>query len=191
MTRLQLLVFTGRPTCPPSRASTMLALLIGASIALLLAAYLLLLVFSPHTLPTSPNERTYASATTTEGSLTPLADPAALSLSVVVPAYNERERLPSMLDDAMRFLLAEINNPDARAWYARGVEIVIVDDGSGDDTARVALELAREWEERARGRVEIRVVRLERNRGKGGAVRHVSRASEATRDDRSIRSGQG
>lgn len=162
----------------PSLQSTMLLLLLGAAIALLITAYTLLIIFSPEATPTTPNERLYASATTTEAPLSPLSDPPSCSLSVVVPAYNERERLPSMIDEAMRYLLLPRQKTDDdeefQAWYGRGVEILIVDDGSGDDTAHVGLELADKWETEARGRVEIRVVRLEGNRGKGGAVRHVS-----------------
>src|SRR5262249_19690571 len=42
-------------------------------------------------------------------------------------------------------------------------EIIVVDDGSADETARVAAEART-------GEVPVRVVRLERNRGKGAAV---------------------
>ena len=45
-------------------------------------------------------------------------------------------------------------------------EVVIVDDGSADGTARVAFAAAR-----ARGADAVRVLRLPRNRGKGAAVR--------------------
>lgn len=162
---------------PSLQYTAMLLLLLGALVALLLLAYALLVIFSPSTTPTSPAERLYASATETEAPLNTLSDPAECSLSVVVPAYNERERLPSMIDEAMRYLLEPMNE-DFRKWYGRGgVEIIIVDDGSSDDTAHVAIELAKKWAGQAQGRVEIRVVRLERNRGKGGAVRHVSSLS--------------
>lgn len=45
-------------------------------------------------------------------------------------------------------------------------EVVIVDDGSADGTARVAFSYSR-----ARGADAVRVLRLPRNRGKGAAVR--------------------
>ncbi|KAJ9091197.1 hypothetical protein QFC19_009193 [Naganishia cerealis] len=160
------------------------ALLIALS-ALLLAigtAYVALLCLSPAPARRSPAETLFTSAAhppSHPGQLTPLDDPPQCSLSVIVPAYNERDRLPGMVDEAVRFLLDEIHGggQGSGAWYGDGVEIVIVDDGSTDDTCEVALDLAKKWDKTARGKVEIRVVALQRNRGKGGAVRHVSAPS--------------
>lgn len=95
-----------------------------------------------------------------------------IQISVVVPAYNETERLPIMLDEAIEYL-----NPTFPAASPEGTwEILIVDDGSTDHTQEVALK----WAE-ARflaGEVidgQVRVCRLETNRGKGGAVTHGMR----------------
>lgn len=58
-------------------------------------------------------------------------------------------------------------------------EILIVDDGSKDGTAKVALKLAEElnksWREEGTRKLrgEIKVVTLVQNRGKGGSVKHV------------------
>jgi dolichyl-phosphate beta-glucosyltransferase len=53
----------------------------------------------------------------------------------------------------------------------RSFEIVIVDDGSRDETSKLALRMAiAHSKSGAKG--EIRVVRLLTNRGKGGAVKH-------------------
>lgn len=50
---------------------------------------------------------------------------------------------------------------------AKTYEILIVDDGSSDDTSELALQVAKGNEGK-----EIRVVTLHKNLGKGGAVRH-------------------
>lgn len=78
-------------------------------------------------------------------------------LSVVVPAYNEAARLPATLDRMAEFLAS------APRWQP--AEIIVVDDGSQDETAAVA--------ERFTGPqgVEVRVCRLPHNCGKGAAVR--------------------
>lgn len=57
----------------------------------------------------------------------------------------------------------------------KSYEIILVDDGSKDDTSQIALDFSKKINKERIGEeeIEIRVVRLERNRGKGGAVRHV------------------
>jgi len=79
------------------------------------------------------------------------------SLSFVVPAYNEAPRLGASLERLIDF--------SARQPYA--VEIILVDDGSSDSTAEIALEAA----QRVSGGVSVRLLQHERNRGKGAAVR--------------------
>jgi dolichyl-phosphate beta-glucosyltransferase len=73
-----------------------------------------------------------------------------MKLSVVIPAYNEAERLPPTLRRV------------AEALSGRECEIVVADDGSTDGTAEAALAL---------GLPGLRVLRADRNRGKGDAVR--------------------
>lgn len=85
-------------------------------------------------------------------------------LSVVVPAYNEARRLPATLDRIARFL------KDSPAWVP--TEIIVVDDGSRDETAAVA-----EGFEPPAG-VVMRTLRLGVNRGKGAAVRTGLAASK-------------
>eukprot|EP00727_Mastigamoeba_balamuthi_P007618 m51a1_g3477 hypothetical protein (341) ;mRNA; f:763782-764909 len=91
-----------------------------------------------------------------------------VSLSVVVPAYNEERRLPLMLDEAVAHL---VRRSCALPQSGFTWEIVVVDDGSTDRTARVALDYAKTTGGR------VRLLRLERNRGKGGAVLRVSQHS--------------
>ena len=77
-----------------------------------------------------------------------------LHVSIVIPAYNEARRLPRTLDAWTSFLAAQD--------YA--AEVLVVDDGSRDETAAVAQEYA------ARD-TRVRLVALPRNQGKGGAVK--------------------
>jgi dolichyl-phosphate beta-glucosyltransferase len=86
-------------------------------------------------------------------------------LSVVVPAYRERERIEETVQ-RLRDALAPAAGAAGDA--PGGVEIVVVDDGSGDGTAEAARRAA------ARpGPPGVEVVVVERpvNRGKGAAVR--------------------
>ena len=78
------------------------------------------------------------------------------SLSLIFPAFNESARLGKTLRTTFDYLNAQD--------YA--CEVIFVDDGSSDDTPRVA---ERAFE--GRGPTEARLVRYEPNRGKGYAVR--------------------
>lgn len=77
-----------------------------------------------------------------------------IALSIIVPAYNEAERLPATLR-AMRSFLDETG---------RKAEVIVVDDGSTDATSAVVRELASADE-------RLTLIRLPQNRGKGYAVR--------------------
>ena len=82
-------------------------------------------------------------------------------LSVVLPAYNEQERLPETLEGWSAYLGGQ-----SYTW-----EIVVADDGSRDGTAAAA-------EAFAATHPGVRVLRLTPNRGKGGAVRQGMLAAE-------------
>lgn len=84
-----------------------------------------------------------------------------VSLSVIVPAYNEESRLPVMMDEALAFLEKRTKN-DSSFTY----EVIIVDDGSTDKTSQVALSYCDKYTTN-----KVRLMKLDRNRGKGGAVR--------------------
>jgi dolichyl-phosphate beta-glucosyltransferase len=78
-----------------------------------------------------------------------------LDLSVVIPAYNEDRRLPKAIEQISSYL-------SARPLRA---EILVVDDGSTDATAKLV--------EDYRGKYPgMRLIRNGRNRGKGYSVRH-------------------
>ncbi|MEK6961098.1 MAG: dolichyl-phosphate beta-glucosyltransferase [Nanoarchaeota archaeon] len=74
-----------------------------------------------------------------------------MDLSVIIPAYNEAERIGSTIRSIDSYL-------SKKKWK---YEIIVVDDGSNDDTVGVA---------KAAGSDKVRVVSLGGNRGKGFAV---------------------
>lgn len=75
-------------------------------------------------------------------------------LSLVVPSYNEAERLPPSLARMREHLDSS----------GEEYEVIVVDDGSSDGTAASAERAADTWP-------QLRVLRLERNQGKGAATR--------------------
>ena len=78
------------------------------------------------------------------------------SLSIVIPAYNESQRLPATLKRIMEWIRA--SNRDY-------TEVIVVDDGSTDGTADVVRTFQRSYP-------CVRTLSNPGNRGKGYAVRH-------------------
>ena len=85
-------------------------------------------------------------------------------LSIVIPAFDEAGRIGDSLSKIFTYLRA--NQPDA--------EVLIVDDGSGDDTSMVARSFCHEHSE-----IRSHVIRYEQNRGKGFAVKTGLQAATA------------
>jgi glycosyltransferase involved in cell wall biosynthesis len=83
-----------------------------------------------------------------------MTDPA-LDLSIIIPAFNEEARLPRGLAKVRAYF----------AEHPRNLEVLVVDDGSTDGTARVAQEWGEHWS-------VVRLVSNGENRGKGYSVRH-------------------
>ncbi|KAF3039838.1 dolichyl-phosphate beta-glucosyltransferase, partial [Didymella keratinophila] len=125
---------------------------------------------------------------------------AELFMTVVVPAYNEEERMGGMLEEAVDYLQSQYGSAHEGAKGSgkeKGWEILIVSDGSTDGTVDKALEFAKEhqlsehpvpvagpWTKNGTEMTlpsthiphgSIRVITLEENRGKGGAVTHGMR----------------
>jgi glycosyltransferase involved in cell wall biosynthesis len=78
------------------------------------------------------------------------------SVSIVIPAFNEERRLTATLTAVLAYL--------AR-WDGRFAEVVVVDDGSTDGTARLVREFSAKH-------ATVRLVENPGNRGKGYSVRH-------------------
>ena len=166
-------------------------------------------------------------------------EPAELFMTVVVPAFNEEDRITGMLEEAINFLenaygttkqaqddIIEVSeekqtttsanansstpttrrrkvngsvsnapkiNSNSSSHITKGWEILIIDDGSTDDTLLTVQTFSRvhilpkhprrasgPWSHRSETAVKIppgsiRMVSLEKNRGKGGAVTHGMR----------------
>lgn len=84
-------------------------------------------------------------------------------LSIVLPAFQEAERIGATLADIIRFLQA----------VPYQYEVIVVDDGSSDRTAEVVRAVAE-------GHPYIRLLQHEHNRGKGAAVRTGMQAAVGT-----------
>src|SRR5205823_4198471 len=87
-----------------------------------------------------------------EGDNAKLIMPDAPFLSLVIPAYNEQENIPTLLA-RVEASLAQIGKP---------FEVIIIDDGSIDDTPRLLADAmqSRPW---------LRVLRIRENRGQSAA----------------------
>jgi glycosyltransferase involved in cell wall biosynthesis len=78
------------------------------------------------------------------------------AISIVIPAYEEEDRLSKPLRQIFAFIEAE----------KLSAEVIVVDDGSRDKTAEVAEKVCAEFPE-----ISSKVIRYEENRGKGFAIK--------------------
>lgn len=96
-----------------------------------------------------------------EGRFDTLSSPPSKKLSVVIPAYNEEQRLPGMLSDTLAYLASEAVKDPSFTY-----EVLVVDDGSTDGTGEVVRKAA------GREGDIVRLCTLRRNKGKGAALQH-------------------
>ncbi|MFA5329701.1 MAG: glycosyltransferase family 2 protein [Prolixibacteraceae bacterium] len=78
-----------------------------------------------------------------------------MKLSIIIPLYNEQDNILEVLKQ-----LIAIHYPD----YLTGVEFVVVDDSSTDDSCRIVSEYIN-------GKSEFLLLKHEINKGKGAAVK--------------------
>jgi glycosyltransferase involved in cell wall biosynthesis len=76
-------------------------------------------------------------------------------LSIVIPAYNESQRLGRSL---------ELLSAHLARFAHRDSEVIVVDDGSTDGTSQLVREWCTRWP-------DLQLIQLPSNRGKGAAVR--------------------
>ena len=89
-----------------------------------------------------------------------------LRLSLVIPAFNEAARLADEAEHLHRAVVTGAIDPHS-------TELIVVDDGSSDDTARRSEHLF------ALSFSDVRVLRRDVNAGKGAAIRHGVAAARA------------
>uniref|UniRef100_A0A8C5CEP8 dolichyl-phosphate beta-glucosyltransferase n=1 Tax=Gadus morhua TaxID=8049 RepID=A0A8C5CEP8_GADMO len=140
--------------------------LLQCLVALAAIAVILVLVLAHVTatvvdLTRHEKEKSFPTAPDWKELLPSIHDPASKELSVIVPAYNEELRMPSMLEEAMDYLEKRRKRQPSFTY-----EVLVVDDGSSDRTSEVAFQYTNKF-----GADKVRVLTLVKNRGKGGAVR--------------------
>lgn len=85
-----------------------------------------------------------------------------MELSIVIPAYNESKKIQKDIFAADKFIRENFNSG----------QIIIVDDGSKDETYNIASSYQNEVE------TELDVIKLNKNSGKGAAIREGIKRSD-------------
>ncbi|KAJ3130368.1 dolichyl-phosphate beta-glucosyltransferase [Nowakowskiella sp. JEL0407] len=160
----------------------MIGYVVGFIFACIILLGLILWKIAPNPREPNESEKYYFDVHTTEKlpfpSLIEESDPQGQftpTLTVVIPAYNEAERIPEMLKETLEYLNDRITEDSGFSY-----EIIVVDDGSTDDTVKIARKCAKRLTDSS-GKKEFRILKLTTNRGKGGAVTQgimVSRGSK-------------
>lgn len=80
-----------------------------------------------------------------------------ISLSIVIPCYNEEKRLEPNLSKSINYLISNIKEP---------FELIFVNDGSTDGTQRILGEVKKN-----NSNIQIEILSYPKNQGKGFAVK--------------------
>ncbi|CAO3630301.1 unnamed protein product [Cunninghamella blakesleeana] len=139
-----------------------LLLILSTSITSICSLILLFLyICSPSPRKPTESEKEYIIAHSEERKKVPtIFDEPSVILSVIIPAFDESKRLSVMLTETIDYL-EDCKKENKTFTY----ELIIVDDGSRDNTIKIALDFAKQNKH-----IDIRILALEKNRGKGGAV---------------------
>lgn len=141
-------------------------LVIFTLVVLITTLALVLIWFEPTPRLPLPSELVYLDLSTNKQlALSSITQPPTFDLSVIIPCYNEQKRLGAMLDKVFEW--ARTTN--------KSVEVVVVDDCSRDDTTGLAHRLGLAFVKNSKNskKRDFVVIRLQVNRGKGGAVCQV------------------
>jgi dolichol-phosphate mannosyltransferase len=95
-------------------------------------------------------------------------NPPITKLSVVVPCYNEADNVDKLHDELLPILEKLVNGETALATAVESVELVVVDDGSRDETYRTLKQQFAGTQEKW---LTIQIVQHAVNRGLGAAIR--------------------
>ncbi|KAJ3269688.1 dolichyl-phosphate beta-glucosyltransferase [Terramyces sp. JEL0728] len=133
-----------------------ITLILGLILTAFAILYSVLYTYSLPRKPTPEELQFYNTKTKKKEQFPSISDKSTVNLSIIIPAYNEIDRLEIMMNETLEYLKNS----------AYSYEIIIVDDGSTDTTSELGLSIAKKQSKNG----EIRVMRLEQNRGKGGAV---------------------
>ncbi|VAX15761.1 hypothetical protein MNBD_IGNAVI01-1628 [hydrothermal vent metagenome] len=85
-----------------------------------------------------------------------------MELSIVIPAYNESKKIKKDIFAADKFIHDNFSSG----------QIIVVDDGSDDDTTKAANSIVNEI------KTKLDVIKLDKNSGKGAAIREGVKHSE-------------